>query len=167
MRRADDPSLVSPPTVPFMNADNAQASQSPPVVTGLVPMVFVADIERSLTFYAHLGFERGDTMPNHSGKTCWASMSSVMARIKFALASPEPDPSVQAIILYLYAPDVVRLRERLLAAGLRDGGKFGDRVLPDGERSVVYEVTRPFYMPAGELRVHDPDGYCLLIGQLA
>jgi hypothetical protein len=29
----------------------------------------------------------------------------------------------------------------------------------------VSEVTYPPYMPKGEVRVDDPDGYCLLIGQ--
>jgi hypothetical protein len=28
-------------------------------------------------------------------------------------------------------------------------------------------MTTPHYMPGGEIRVHDPDGYVLLIGQLA
>jgi len=31
--------------------------------------------------------------------------------------------------------------------------------------AVVFEVTRPHYMPEGEVRVVDPDGYGLLIGQ--
>jgi hypothetical protein len=30
----------------------------------------------------------------------------------------------------------------------------------------VGEITRPFYMPAGEFRLEDPDGYVLLVGQL-
>ena len=30
----------------------------------------------------------------------------------------------------------------------------------------VGPVTHPFYMPAGELRVEDPDAYGLLVGQL-
>jgi hypothetical protein len=30
----------------------------------------------------------------------------------------------------------------------------------------VGEIEYPFYMPAGEFRVVDPDGYVLLVGQL-
>jgi hypothetical protein len=30
----------------------------------------------------------------------------------------------------------------------------------------VYSLCHPFYMPEGELRVQDLDGYTLLIGQL-
>jgi hypothetical protein len=29
----------------------------------------------------------------------------------------------------------------------------------------VSRITYPDYMPKGEIRVEDPDGYCLLIGQ--
>jgi hypothetical protein len=36
--------------------------------------------------------------------------------------------------------------------------------LTNGE--AVFEIVPRFYMPAGELRIHDPDGYCLLVGQL-
>jgi len=36
--------------------------------------------------------------------------------------------------------------------------------MPDGVR--VSAITHPAYMPKGEVRVDDPDGYCLLIGQV-
>jgi hypothetical protein len=36
----------------------------------------------------------------------------------------------------------------------------------DAANQAVGAVTYPFYMPAGELRVEDPDGYVLLAGQL-
>ena len=29
------------------------------------------------------------------------------------------------------------------------------------------DITHPFYMPAGELRVLDPDGYVVLVGRLS
>ena len=31
----------------------------------------------------------------------------------------------------------------------------------------VGDITHPFYMPAGELRVIDPDGYVVLVGRLS
>jgi hypothetical protein len=40
------------------------------------------------------------------------------------------------------------LRDHLLASGVR-----------------VSTITYPDYMAKGEVRVEDPDGYCLLIGQ--
>jgi hypothetical protein len=31
---------------------------------------------------------------------------------------------------------------------------------------LVSTIRRPFYMPEGEMRVEDPDGYTLLVGQV-
>ena len=63
------------------------------------------------------------------------------------------------------------MREHLLQQGLEDGGippgmrKRGEEGhMP--ERNAVYAIIHPFYMPEGELRVQDLDGYTLLIGQL-
>ncbi len=49
---------------------------------------------------------------------------------------------------YLYASNLVSLREDLLAKGIK-----------------VSAITYPQYMRKGEVRVEDPDGYVLLIGQ--
>jgi hypothetical protein len=62
------------------------------------------------------------------------------------------------------------LRIHLLQNGLTDGGKFPSEgepavgVIP--EREAVFRPAFPFYMPQGEIRVHDPDGYCILVGLL-
>ena len=51
----------------------------------------------------------------------------------------------------------------------RDRGRQPPQQVPIGPPAAgveVGEVKRPFYMPAGEFRVADPDGYVLLIGQL-
>lgn len=37
--------------------------------------------------------------------------------------------------------------------------------LRGGGAAVVFEVAFPDHMKTGELRVADPDGYCVLIGQ--
>ena len=67
-----------------------------------------------------------------------------------ALASGPIDAASQAVLFYCWAPDVQRLHDELAAAGVEVGA-----------------VTRPFYMPAGEFRAQDPDGYVLLVGQLS
>jgi len=54
----------------------------------------------------------------------------------------------QAVLFYLYAPDVAAYRAELMEGGVRVG-----------------LLTYPTYMPEGEFRVHDPDGYVLLVGQ--
>lgn len=55
------------------------------------------------------------------------------------------------------------MRTHLLSKGLADGGPFCGSA--DNQRRLVFEITNPMYMPEGEIRVHDPDGLCLLIGQ--
>ena len=52
--------------------------------------------------------------------------------------------------LLLLVSDVQALHAELRSAGIDVG-----------------EIERPFYMPAGEFRVVDPDGYVLLVGQLS
>jgi hypothetical protein len=70
------------------------------------------------------------------------------------------------VIFYLYSNDVAALREHLLAEGLADGGAYCGQQGPNSGRRVVFDVTFPDYMRHGEIRVADPDGYCLLVGQL-
>jgi hypothetical protein len=56
--------------------------------------------------------------------------------------------SQQAVLFYLYSPDFIALRQHLLDSGVH-----------------VSAITHPDYMPKGEIRAEDPDGYVLLIGQ--
>jgi len=83
----------------------------------------------------------------------------------FAAASGPIVPEQQAVLLYLYCADVAALRGHLLASGVADGAALRGGIDPAAGKSVVFEVTRPHYMPEGEVRVVDPDGYGLLIGQ--
>ncbi len=66
-----------------------------------------------------------------------------------ALADAAVDPSQQAVLFYCWSPDIEALQADLREAGI-----------------VVGEIEYPFYMPGGEFRVVDPDGYVLLVGQL-
>jgi hypothetical protein len=135
-------------------------------VRNLIPLVHVADVEASLAFYALLGFVTGDTMKDDRGRTHWGSAASNKAEIMFAQADPDPVPEQQAVLFYMYVVDVAALRAHLLASDLHDGGAYCGQCGPNKGRRVVFEVSRPDYMAAGELRVADPDGYCILVGQL-
>lgn len=142
------------------------ALQIPPAraaVDGLAPFVHVADVERSLAFYAQLGLA---VASRHAvdGRTVWGSMKHGQAHVMFALADGPVDDLVQGVLFYLYSPDVRALRAHLVACGLCELAALP----PPGvsARASVFAIRHPFYMPAGELRVHDPDGYCLLVGQL-
>ena len=94
-----------------------------------------------------------------------ASEGGRVAEVFFARADGPIDDRQQAALLYMHANDVRKLRERLLANGVHDGGAFDGMPGPNGGRRVVFDVTSPFYMSEGEIRVSDPDGYCILVGQ--
>jgi catechol 2,3-dioxygenase-like lactoylglutathione lyase family enzyme len=115
-------------------------------LTGLWPYAHVADVQRSVDFYARLGLqvhsahEAGDRL-------VWAFLRSPAeggAGLMLALADGPVDPDLQAVLFYCWASDIAALRDEL----------------------GVGEITHPFYMPAGELRLVDPDGYVVLVGQL-
>lgn len=138
-------------------------TRQPHAVDRLVPMVHVVDVDRSCAFYAMLGFAVKNRIQS-AGVTNWAWLESGGASLMLARADGPVDAAQQAILLYLYSGDVRALRTSLLASGVPDGGEFRGGPLPTTNLAAVFTVTSPFYMQKGELRVHDPDGYCLLIG---
>ena len=66
-----------------------------------------------------------------------------------ARASGPVDREQQAVLLYLYTRDLERFRRQLIDEGVDAG-----------------PIKHPTHMPGGELRLEDPDGYVLLVGQL-
>ena len=129
-------------------------SQAPAPLTGVVPMIDVADVERSAEFYRLLGFEIGNYVPR-TGTKGWAWLYSPgapdwkrAANLMIRRAEEPIDNRAEAVLFYLYAVDATALRERLLAHGIN-----------------ASEITYPEYLPQGEFRVVDPDGYTLMIAQ--
>jgi len=117
-------------------------------VTGLIPMAHVADVQLSIDFYKLLGLELRGSLKASDGDLRWAHVASGQAHLMLARASGPIVASQQAVLFYLYSPDLVALREHLIAAGV-----------------TVSAITYPEYMPKGEVRLEDLDGYVLLIGQ--
>jgi hypothetical protein len=125
-------------------------------ISGLVPMIHVADVERSADFYRLLGFEIGNYVPR-SGPKQWAWLYAPKAanwkrgpNLMVTRSSRPIDASAQDVLFYLYAADLKALRGELLARGINAG-----------------EITHPEYLPDGEMCVQDPDGYTLMIAQSA
>lgn len=135
-------------------------------------MAHAADVDRSIAFYARLGFACQSRFAGPDGITNWTDLRCGAARLMLARASGTVRAADQAVLFYLYTPDVKALRAHLQQRGLGDAGpppdQPGSRVgaLPEPPTAVVFDIVPRFYMPRGELRVHDPDGYCLLIGEL-
>jgi catechol 2,3-dioxygenase-like lactoylglutathione lyase family enzyme len=112
----------------------------------LVPMIKVVDVQRSIDFYAEFGFAVGDKVEDD--KLRWAFLNTQKANLMLSLEEQPKQDRALGVILYLRTPDVVALRQHLLARGVS-----------------VSEIEYPFYMPKGEVCVTDPDGFLLLIGQ--
>jgi len=118
-------------------------------VTGLIPMAHVANVRHSVDFYRLLGMElRGSLKASDSSELRWAHVACEQAHLMLARASGPIVPSEQAVLFYLYSPNLIALREHLIVAGVS-----------------ISPITYPEYMPKGEVRLEDPDGYVLLIGQ--
>ena len=116
-------------------------------VTQLIPFVRVVDVERSVAFYVHLGFEVED-VAKYRDRLSWASLRSGAAELMLEGTYGPPDPEHQRVEFYLYSDDLATLRARLLEAGV-DAGP-----IEDGSPG-----------PREQMRVEDPDGYVLLIAQ--
>jgi predicted enzyme related to lactoylglutathione lyase len=115
----------------------------------LVAFVHVASVERSIKFYAALGFTVQNTVVSEDQTTpVWAWLQSEKANLMVGLATAPIDASQQAILFYLYVANINQTRASLVEIGYAPG-----------------EIKFPFYMPDGEFRLEDPDGYVLMLAQ--
>src|SRR5437879_4593556 len=119
-------------------------------IKALIPMAHVADVQRAVDFYNLLGFEAISMMKHDDGHCFWAHVRSDKAHLMFT-ADPESVgvDKESTVVLYLYANDLVKLRQDLLAKSVK-----------------VSEISYPVYMQKGEVCLEDPDGYTVLIGQM-
>jgi hypothetical protein len=140
---------------PAAESGPAQTSRSTAAaITGLVPMIQVQEMDRSIAFYRLLGFEVGNYVPRE-GPVHWAWLYSPAAgdwkrgpNLMLTRSECAVDADAQEVLFYLYATDLPVTRAMLLEHGFR-----------------VSEITYPEYLPEGECRASDPDGYTLMIAQ--
>ncbi len=136
-----------------------------------VPMAHVTDVDKSVAFYSLLGFQCDSRFSDSSGRTYYAAISSGQAELMLVLASGPIDANQQAVLFYMYSQDVLALRSHLLGKGIPNAGrvpgarKSGDQDTPIPPGPSLFDLVYPPYMNEGELRVHDPDDYVILIGQ--
>ncbi|HEY6972391.1 MAG TPA: VOC family protein [Candidatus Angelobacter sp.] len=114
---------------------------------GVLAMIYVSDVARSIEFYKQLGFTVGGTHQD-KGRLVWAELRTENGHSQLMLAnSARPmNPGAQDMLFYLYAENVEQYREQLKAIGLAVG-----------------PMQYPFYSPRGEFRLEDPDGWSLFI----
>lgn len=133
---------------------NQETARAATPLTGLVPMITVLDVERSLEFYELLGFHVGNRVP-HQGRMDWAWLYAPYApnwrrgpNLMLNRSEREMDSAERGVLFYLYATDLVALRKELVTAGQTPG-----------------TIEYPSYLPKGEFAIKDPDGYWLMIAQ--
>jgi DNA-binding MarR family transcriptional regulator len=120
-------------------------------VFNLIPYAHVADVERSLHFYALLGFIE-DGRAEDDGCLHWASMHGRIARaarIMFERAHAPLVAEQQGVLFYCWTDDIASLHARLANEGHAPG-----------------PIAHPPHMQDGEFAIDDPDGYRLLVGQV-
>ena len=105
-------------------------------------------IQRILGEY--LGFRLANSVTPEGGNTpTWAWLQSGQASLMIAQASAPIDPQQQAVLFYRYFDDIRQTHAELTRLGHAPG-----------------EIRFPFYMPGGECRLSDPDGYVLMLAQI-
>jgi limonene-1,2-epoxide hydrolase/predicted enzyme related to lactoylglutathione lyase len=120
----------------------------PPPVAGLVPFTQVADIERSVAFYALLGLQVEDTF-EPDGRLAWAYLARGDARLMLAHSGEPVDARAQRVLFYVYARDLDALRDHLVAHGATPG-----------------EIVDGSPGPKREMHVVDPDGYSVMVAEI-
>ena len=116
----------------------------------LVAFAHVASVQRSIDFYAQLGFKTANTViPAGQSAPVWAWLESEKANLMVGLADGSIDESQQAVLFYLYFDNIKQTHSVLSELGHSPG-----------------EIKYPFYMPGGECRLQDPDGYVLMLAQI-
>jgi catechol 2,3-dioxygenase-like lactoylglutathione lyase family enzyme len=110
------------------------------------PMLRVRDVDRSIVFYRELGFSLIDSEGSPPG---WARLHCADGAIMLLADLPFDvivASSRQMFSLVIYVSDLPALREQLSQSGW-----------------TVPETQYPTYMPSGELRLTDPDGYAVTV----
>ena len=109
-----------------------------------------------MEFYRLLGFEVGHFVPP-TGIKEWVWLYAPQAadwkrgpNLMLTRSGCTIDAQAQEALFYFYARDLESLHSALVANGV-----------------AASEITYPAYLPAGEFRIEDPDGYTLMIAQSA
>lgn len=119
-------------------------------------MLSVMDVERSVAFYELLGFAIGNRVPP-SGLMHWVWLYAPGApdwrrgpNLMLTRSHSTIEGVAHKTVLYLYATNLVALREKLIGDGQNPG-----------------PICYPDYLPKGEFLLEDPDGYKVMIAQTA
>ena len=102
----------------------------------------MADLQRSIDFYETLGFEVRERY-EQEGWLLWCRLGRDSAELMLALASEPVHDHAQGVLFYLHVDDLDAI----------------------GADAPVLDVDSP--RPAREMRLQDPDGYVIVVAELA
>ena len=124
-------------------------------INGLVPMIHVLDMQRSVASIACWDSRLATTSRAKRARRCTGAGSTRPApnwkrgpNLMLTRGACAIDTAAQEVLFYLYASDLHRIRRQLLAAGVRQ------------ERSII-----PNTCARANSASADPDGYTLMIAQ--
>jgi catechol 2,3-dioxygenase-like lactoylglutathione lyase family enzyme len=120
----------------------------------LTPNILVADVEETVSFYTHLGFEKIAQVPEH-GKPQWAMIKageiSIMIQDKKSAESDLPfrytNGQNGGVLLYMDVEDLEKMRTRIV-----------------GKALIIKDIHSTFY-GTNELIIADPDHYLLIFAE--
>jgi catechol 2,3-dioxygenase-like lactoylglutathione lyase family enzyme len=120
----------------------------PSRVQAAVPILYVRNVEPARAFYGLFGYRR--TRTGGEGDAQWSYLQCGEHTLLLACVQPPLITTELPLLIYLYVTELSDVRERLAEAGHH------------------YElVGYPDHAPGGELRMCDPDGNVVLVGQRA
>ncbi|GIF17007.1 hypothetical protein Ate01nite_70390 [Actinoplanes teichomyceticus] len=115
-------------------------------MTAAVPVCYVVNLESSRRFYGFFGYT--EARSGGEGDARWSYLQCAAHALLLACVQPPLIRAELPLLIYLYVDDLAAVRAVLDAAGH------------------PYEPAgRPEHAPGGELRLTDPDGNVVLVGQ--
>lgn len=112
-------------------------------LNGLVPMLPVRNIAKSIEFYEKLGF----SVEKRNEKWAWAMLAFDDCRLMIDQSINSHPNAPRQTVLYLYPDDIAKYHEQVRGNGL-----------------AIDDLSETFY-GMKEFRLDDPDGNRLWIGQ--
>ena len=117
-----------------------------PQVTAAAPVCYVRDLEAGRLFYGSFGYT--EARSGGEGDSRWSYLQCGEHTLLLAYVEPPLITVELPLLIYLYVEDLAAVRQHL------------------EEAHRAYElVGYPDHAPGGELRVKDPDGNVVLVGQ--
>lgn len=117
-----------------------------PALQGMVAATYVKDLDASRGFYELLGFREGAS--GRAATSAWSSLRNGLYQVLLASTVPQLDVPPVPLLFYFFFEDVESVTSALQAAGV-----------------AADHVGYPAHAPGGELKLIDPDGNTVLIGQ--